>query len=196
MVFELNRQNIKPDDPGLADEIKKLTIDYRHIATPPFFRISINRKDVSPFLYITETEMKVPVYSGNIFLIDFIKEKIKTIIKKRKGTVIEGHKAGIEFFPEARYKFFLTLEDGERTKLKREQFTGSENKGKTPDEETVSKMLESRDRLDFSGLSEESLDSYKMIEMKTLDVGSVVREIFEGLEDILSTDKIDGGYGL
>ena len=185
VVFELNRQNIKPDDIRLPNEIKKLTINYRHITTPPFFRISINGKDISSYLYTTETETKVPLYSGNRFLIDFIKDKIKTINITTKGTVIEGHKAGIEFFPEAQFKFFLCLEDGERAKLKRDQLSDPENEDETPDEETVSEMLEARDQLDFSGLPEDRLDSYKTIQMEILDVGKAVREIFDGLTEIL-----------
>ena len=177
VVFHLHGKGIDPDNINLAEEIQKTGIDYYHINIPPFFRILINQKDVSDFLYTKEMETIVPLYSGNRSLINFIREKIKSIIKPAKGTVIEGHKAGIEFFPDAPYKFFLILDNKERARLKGDQL--EEN----IEEETIEKMLESRDKKDFINLPKNCREEYAEIKMETLDTGKMIREIFDSMDN-------------
>ena len=174
LVFKLLELNMSHDSPDLYEAIENFKIEYENTKEPPYFKILISGKDITSIIYNVKIEENVAYYSGKKTLIDFIKKEIQELLKYKRGAVVEGRKGAAEFFPEADFKFFLTLNKEERIRLKKEQISDLYNE--KLEKESISSILSKRDELDFSSVPE-GID-YKKIELSSINTGRALSEIF------------------
>lgn len=176
--------NIQPGTPEIKAALENIDLDYRVTEEYPHFRVVVNSKDLTPGLYTHLVEEKVPDFSTNEIVINFVKKIVSQLIKRQKGAVVEGRKAGIEFFPSADYKFYLEMNKKDRATLKYKQIYSDEVSSQPGDAEIekVLEHLETRDKRDFEKLKARDYPGYFKINVSPDNVEKAVAQIFQAME--------------